>query len=199
VSLYEGRLADTGYDHRTVGWGSTESQRLRFEQLFRGIDPRGKRILDVGCGLGDLIPFLDARTGGDYDYVGADIATGLVDAARARHGGKRRELVAIDILDADPPGARFDIAVLSGALNFRIGDNVGHARAMLGRMFALTRELSAANFLSTNVDFQLIRNFHYAPSVIAQLAAELSPRFALYHDYPLYELTVHIGHSQRTR
>ena len=55
AALYNDRYNEFGNDVRTVGWGSQQDQILRFEVLFRGFDPRGKTILDIGCGLGDLV------------------------------------------------------------------------------------------------------------------------------------------------
>lgn len=196
VSLYETRLARLGRCPATVGWGSAESQVLRFDQLFRGIDPRGCRILDVGCGLGDLVDFLDARIGDDFDYVGIDLAPALIDDARARLGGPRRAFAALDILDTAPPGGPFDLVVLSGALTFRIADNLAHTRAMLGRMFALSRRAVAANFLSTTADHQLDKNYHHCPHQLVDIATGLTRRFALYHDYPLHECTLHLFHAE---
>jgi len=57
TELYHGRLDVHGADVRTVGWSSRSDQHLRFEVLCRGLDLRGKRILDIGCGLGDFIPW----------------------------------------------------------------------------------------------------------------------------------------------
>ena len=76
--LYNERYKKFGRDIRTVGWGNDRDQILRFEVLFRGLEPRGKTILDVGCGLGDLVPYLERRTDGDFKYIGIDVASKLV-------------------------------------------------------------------------------------------------------------------------
>jgi len=41
------------------------------------------RILDVGCGPGDLVPFVDS-----VDYIGYDISQRYIDAARAKYGDR---------------------------------------------------------------------------------------------------------------
>jgi ubiquinone/menaquinone biosynthesis C-methylase UbiE len=195
--LYEDRYAETGRHVKTVGWGSTADQMLRFEMLFRGLDARGKRILDVGCGLGDLVPFLDRLTGGDYDYTGTDLSPTLIDDARSTFGGPQREFTAGDILELrDLPEA--DIVVLSGALNFKIGDNVAHAQAMMRRLFDLSRETAALNYLSSYVDFQLPKNFHHQPATIFDFAKSVTRWVTLYHDYPLWEFTIQMHHHPWT-
>ena len=59
LSLYEDRFEKYGNDVKTVGWGSIEDQNLRFDMLFRGININNKSILDLGCGLGDLVNYLN--------------------------------------------------------------------------------------------------------------------------------------------
>ena len=48
AQLYNQRFLDHGNDIKTVGWGSKKDQFLRFDVLFRNINPVGKSILDVG-------------------------------------------------------------------------------------------------------------------------------------------------------
>ena len=188
--LYDDRYAQKRRGHETVGWGSETDQRLRFKVLFRGVDPRGRTVLDVGCGLGDLVPFLDERSGGDYGYLGVDLSEKLIDDARRTFAKPRREFRAADILEAELPQA--DIVVLSGALNFRIGDNVGHAKTMLSRMWQLSRDCVCVNFLSSHVDFQTPKNFHYDPAEMFTFAKTLTRWVSLHHDYPLWEFTLQL-------
>lgn len=189
-ALYNARFAQYGRDIKTVGWGTEDSQRLRFEVLFRGLDARGKTVLDVGCGLGDLIPFLNARTGGDYRYIGIDVADQLVASARAAHPGADREFFAGDIFSVALPSV--DIAVLSGALSLKVAGIEDYAQATMARMYELSREAACLNFLSKYADYELEKNQHYLPEAIFSSAWKLSRCVNLFHDYPLYEFTVQL-------
>ena len=189
VTLYEERLDELGNDVKTVGWNTREDQVLRFDMLYRGLDATGLSVLDVGCGLGDLTTYLDARTGGNYDYTGLDISERLVGQAKENFGSARREFVAGDILTMDNLGT-YDIVFMSGALSFRIEDNMAFARTMIDRMFGACRKTLTMNFLSTHVDYQLDKNFHYNPGEMLGFAKTLTPWVNLYHDYPLWEFTV---------
>lgn len=190
AELYNKRFDQHGRDIKTVGWGSEQSQRLRFEVLFRGLDPKGKTILDVGCGLGDLIPFLEQQTGGDFNYVGIDIAEKLIGDARSTYGHDRREFHAGDIFSVNVP--QVDIAVLSGALSFKVPGVEEYAHETMKRMFELSREAACLNFLTKYVDFELEKNQHYQPESIFSNAKRISKRVNLLHDYPLYEFTVQL-------
>ena len=188
ADLYNSRYEEYGRDLRTVGWGRREDQVLRFEVLLRGLDPRGKTILDVGCGLADLVPFLQERTGGDFRYVGIDVAQRLVEDARRVHGGPERSFLVGDVFAADVP--RADLVVLSGALSLRSEGIEDYARATLQRMFELCDEAACLNFLSKYADWEAERNQHYQPEQVFAWARAAARRVNLLHDYPLYEFTV---------
>jgi SAM-dependent methyltransferase len=191
VELYETRLATFGYDVRTVGWGSRADQSLRFGVLSREIDFNKKKILDVGCGFGDFVEFLDTRGFVDYSYVGVDISPKLIEEANKRFGAVDRIFKTLHLLDGAEIGM-FDIVVCSGALSFRIEDNLGLAQKMLAKMFALCREAVCVNFLSSRVDYMLQKNFHFEPGAMLAQALSLSRWVRVYHDYPLYEFTLQI-------
>jgi len=196
VSLYQARLEQEMPEHAVVGWGSREDQWLRFSQLFRGLEPTGKRILDVGCGLGHLVEFLDQQTGGDFEYLGVDLAPGLIAQAQEKAANSQRRFQVCDLLADKEDLGRFDIAVLSGALSYRVDDNLGLARSMIQRMSELADQSVALNFLSSYVDFELEKNFHYEPELMFAFAKSLCPRVALFHDYPLYEFTLQLQLGQ---
>ncbi len=190
AGLYNERYKEFGRDIRTVGWGKAEDQRLRFDVLFRGLDPRGAMILDVGCGLGDLIPYLEARVGKDFTYVGIDIAEKLVADAEAKFGGPGRRFFVGDIFSVQ--GLSPDISILSGALSFRTEGIEQYAFNTLSRMFELSKTAASLNFMSKYADFEAEKNQHYQPETVFGWAKSLTRRVNLIHDYPLYEFTVQI-------
>lgn len=186
VGLYEGRFAEMGYDVRTLGWRGREDQELRFRVLCDIADLAGASVCDVGCGFGDLIPYLRERFG-EFRYTGVDLSPSLVEEARRRHPDY--EFHCLDIL-ADDFDLRADYYLLSGALNFRVEDNWALTTAMLTRMFQLADRGVAANFLTSYVNFERPHNYHHSPERVFGLARTLTRRVALRHDYPLWEFTV---------
>lgn len=48
------------------------SQISRFEALCRGLTLDGSSILDIGCGYGDLLAFIELTGGLPQSYIGID-------------------------------------------------------------------------------------------------------------------------------
>jgi ubiquinone/menaquinone biosynthesis C-methylase UbiE len=90
--------------------------------------PRGTRILDVGCGPGQLLLQLLRR---GYDVKGVDISGGMVEQARAlirSNGFSEFSGVAVgDIEKLDFRDQEFDVVVASGVIEYQKDDDVALA------------------------------------------------------------------------
>lgn len=188
--LYNERYEQYGRDIRTVGWSNDGDQTLRFDTLFRGLNPKGKTVLDVGCGLGDLVPYLDRITNGDFKYIGVDVASKLIDDSKAVHSRVNCSFHAGDIFSIELP--KVDISILSGSLSLKREGIEAYAHETLKKMIELSREAVSLNFLSSYADYEADNNQHYNPNTIFSWAKDLSARVNLIHDYPLYEFTVQV-------
>ena len=71
-SHYESRIRGDRENYDVLDWSDSAGQRARFEALVRSVELTNRRLLDVGCGLGDLWDFLKARNI-SVDYTGVDI------------------------------------------------------------------------------------------------------------------------------
>jgi len=80
---YESRIRPGRAGYEIVDWADAASQQRRFEVLAENADLTGRTILDVGCGLGDLWAFLQAR-GIRADYTGVDVLPSMMALARER-------------------------------------------------------------------------------------------------------------------
>jgi SAM-dependent methyltransferase len=69
------------------------------------------RVLDLGCGTADLIPFL-----GDVSYVGIDHSRDYIESARGRFGS-RADLRVGDVGALDDELRDFDIVTVIGVLH----------------------------------------------------------------------------------
>src|SRR5947209_1140547 len=79
--FYENHIRRYGYDYRALGFGRRSSQEKRFAAALSLGDLHGKRLLDVGCGFGDLLSWLNAR-GVEPSYTGVDICKPMIERCR---------------------------------------------------------------------------------------------------------------------
>lgn len=83
----------------------------RLEEVFRFLVAPGQRVLEVGCGCGDLLAALQPAEG-----VGLDFSPAMIAAARQRHPGLRfieEDAHALASLVDGP----FDVIILSDLVN----------------------------------------------------------------------------------
>lgn len=113
---------------KTVTGGKNEMSTIAGEYL----DARpGRRILDVGCGFGDMVEYVKGA-----DYVGVDLSQEYIDHAKANHGDKGQFVLA-NLTDLPELGLDgFDVAVAVGVLHHLTNDE---ATAMLAALPAVLK------------------------------------------------------------
>jgi len=186
---YETRFQEHGYSYKTLGWGSVETQRLRFQVLADIADLSGRSVCDVGCGFGDLNSYLTSRFG-DTKYHGVDLSQVLLDEAAMRHPEatfERRDVLANPLQPES-----FDYVMASGLLNFKQESHFDYLRKMVEVLYAACSRGLAVNFLSSYVDYELEKDFHFAPEEAFTMARKLTRWVTLRHNYPLYEFTLYL-------
>jgi SAM-dependent methyltransferase len=99
---------------RRAEWlGKSRYYHDTVHRIIESVALPGTRVLDVGCGLGDLVARLDAM---GCRSVGIDVSPRTIERAKARHPGADVRVVDIE-RDALPEGP-FDVVVFA--------DVVGH-------------------------------------------------------------------------
>lgn len=72
----------------------------------------GNRVLDIGCGTGGNLPFVDRAVGREGTYVGVDLSSGMLGHAATRTSDCAVELLQADASDL-PLRGRFDGIVVT--------------------------------------------------------------------------------------
>lgn len=159
---YREALAKFGPKFEALLWNKPAAQLARFDAIIDALKTKDAVVADIGCGLGDLAPRLDARDAGHRGYIGVDALPELIDEAAERtvpiEAPQRKFIVADFGADADLFGRlvtqhHATALVFSGSLNtFEQPD----ALAVLDRAWAAlepvrgdARGQLAFNFLST--------------------------------------------------
>lgn len=102
-------------------------------ELFRHRPSVRPRILDVGCGTGELTQmFVQAG----YDYFGVDLLDSFITYARARHASTNAQFATMDASHMSFPDASFDNILVTGVIH-HMTDDV--ARAVLSEMRRVLR------------------------------------------------------------
>lgn len=84
----------------------------RLVNRYLTINP-GERVLDIGCGPGDVLNHLAA----DVDYHGFDIDPNYIAAARTRYGARGTFAVRSVTTEAADDFGTFDVAIAIGVLH----------------------------------------------------------------------------------
>lgn len=178
-----------GTSPESLGWGSSASQRTRFEVLVGVGDLDGCSVADIGAGLGDLYGYLMER-GISVDYAGYDLTPAMVEAAQARWPGASFEVR--DILAMADDDKTFDYVMASGIFTFHTTEPMAFLDRMVRRMFAMCRRGVAFNVLSAQTLKPEPGEFVAEPDVVLRTCLAITPFVVLRHDYFRHDFSVYL-------
>jgi SAM-dependent methyltransferase len=116
------------------------SRRVREEYVHRHVRPMaGDRVLDIGCGPGDILDYFPAVT-----YFGVDPSAAYIASATRRFGGRGKfSVLGVDELEPKELG-EFDLVIAKGVLHHidddqarRLFDVAAQVLAPVGRVVTL--------------------------------------------------------------
>ena len=88
IDHYTPLVSENAPGYRILDWSSRETQFLRFQmlalELRRQFGKKPFRLLDVGCGVAELAPYLKSL-GFQFEYTGVDITPAMLREARRRN------------------------------------------------------------------------------------------------------------------
>ena len=177
-----------GPNWRGLGWQSRHNQEQRFAVLLDVGPLSDTRVLDVGCGVGDLYGFM-LREGIRAQYTGVDILPEMVAHARERYPDARFEVG--DAVEGLGP-ERFDYVLCSGAFNVNFGSNLIAVRKILPELLARSARGVAINFLSTRARERDAILYNYDPEAMLAFCRTLTPHVRLVEGYLSNDFTLHL-------
>ena len=193
--FYYRRITDFGVTAQGVGWKNREAQQVRFLQLIKIIhrdDPFS--INDLGCGTGDLIPFLDLNDF-KFDYQGYDVMEKMVQAARLRFSD--RVNVGFTRIAETREMKQSDYTLASGIFNIRFrATNEDWLKYILETITVMNeRSLKGFSFnmLTTYSDRDYMKEeLYYGDPCLFfdHCKRNFSKNVALLHDYDQYDFTI---------
>lgn len=192
--VFQDEFKKYGYSLDSLMWNKG-TQDAHFKVKFDIGNLNKTRILDVGCGFGHMLDYLQAWNI-DAQYTGVDICPEFIDVARQRH--PKADFRLLNILETDIEET-WDWVFLVGAFNYSTTDARlwwHYVQRMMKRMYDLCSQGVAADFLSSYVDFKKENAFHIRPENVFSFAKTITRRVALRHDYMPYDFTVYLYRNQ---
>lgn len=189
---YGKRFKEYGISPHSLGWNKGK-QNVRFDVLTSQNELTGKKILDIGCGFGDLYAYLSDQGTRPSSYTGIDIVPEFIDVAKQQHPQSNAEFFVGEFHSLDMK-CDYDYVIASGIFNHKLTSNANYEfiDATIRKALSVCKEGIAFDFLSDKVDFQLNHTFHSAPETILSLAYKYSRNIVLRNDYMPFEFALFI-------
>ena len=155
IQHYESLFETHGSESvESVQAASVEQQNRRFQILFEMKNDMNS-ILDVGCGLGHMLKFMQNSNSdkSQINYFGVDFTPSFIDYCQKNLSSDFANFQISDLNNDILPN-RQDYCLLSGVFNNTMPDNITFMKETLKKMFDASNKGIAFNALSTYVDYQ---------------------------------------------
>ncbi|MBM9501962.1 methyltransferase [Leptospira sp. 201903071] len=194
ISRYNNRYDKLGKDVKSLGWGSAEQQRYRFEQVLTATNFSNKNVLDIGCGFSDFLTYAIERKTDLAKYTGWDVNEKFLNENKSLESDTvsfANQDIA-NLADRKIPDLlkeNHQISLMLGLLNFKLGDgekNYEYSFDIIKNAFKITTEVLVVDFLSSKLTLEYPKEdlvFYHDPSVVLDFALNLTPNVVLKHDY----------------
>jgi SAM-dependent methyltransferase len=164
---YSGLVRRHGDAPEAAQYADRETQERRMAVLCEIGVAKHSKVLDFGCGTGQLLSFLQRSIGYEGEYVGYDISPEAIELARSTH-----------------PRGRFEHRNILEQRGEEISDNRAFFEAISRRLMAQAKVGYAFNMLSRFVDYFDDALYYEDPLHAFRFCKEqLSPLVTLRHDY----------------
>lgn len=185
---YLPRLNNYSEHYEILDWEDKTAQELRFNIFLDHVDISKKKLLDVGCGLGDLYGYILSREI-ECDYTGIDLIGGMVEKACESfpqghfiHGDMFKQHIF--------PSNSFDVVFTSGIFNLNIGNNEEFILQAIKILADTARETIVFNMLHYRSEDKEQQYYYHNPQDIAVLLQEYSCTPQIIEDYQKNDFTV---------
>ena len=156
VARYYGDLLERfGASPQALDERADEKEDQFYQHLFDATAlPGAASILDIGCGMGNLIKYLQGREVGIQDYLGVDLLPQFVELCRAQYAAPFSFVETNFVSDSFQPNRKFDLVVNMGVLVSRVLLYERYIDYSIRKMIALSSKYVLFNVI-TNIDGSL--------------------------------------------
>ncbi|MBR0459913.1 MAG: class I SAM-dependent methyltransferase [Victivallales bacterium] len=166
IDHYTPLVSENAPGYRLLDWSSRETQFLRFQmlalELRRQFGKKPFRLLDVGCGVAELAPYLKSL-GFQFEYTGVDITPAMLREARRRNPDLDIRELDVFAEQSPLPAGSFEVTFCSGVFNLRQDNSLDFAQRGLHRLGELASTFAMANFLHKRASIQYSACCYFTP------------------------------------
>ncbi|MEP7103539.1 MAG: class I SAM-dependent methyltransferase [Candidatus Dojkabacteria bacterium] len=179
---------------KSLQWKGYNSAAARYKALIQTINFEGKSLLDLGCGFGDIIPFIKSKAE-NFEYNGYDINSNFIEEARKRYPDGNYHFEVKDIINEVEEFSDFDIIIVSGVFNSNLYDNDEYLKNTIKTLFTKTKEVLAFN-ITGSINLKSIEKKENSRVVyrdgydMINFCRELSSRIIFRQDYNPKDFTI---------
>lgn len=176
-TYYDNNMSKDLPEYGILGWESEEAQRLRFDMLLSSVALEGKKLLDVGCGTGSLLEYINSKNI-KVDYTGVDILEKMTEIAQSKK--LAGSFIHMDIFKNNIfNNNSFDIVYTSGIFNLNLGNNREFLKNALELFLDISRYAVVFNLLHVaSPDREDDKYFYFHPDEVREILADFSDKFA---------------------
>jgi len=196
-NYYSDKVVVYGNTPKGVDWNSKKSQYLRFDNLCK-ILPNDTNssfsLLDYGCGYGELVYYLKGKYP-NMVYYGYDISEEMIKTANKFFFSNHN----IKFLNEINENKSYDYIIANGIFSVKLQTKnqiwKNHILNTIKFINNICNNSFSFNCLTKYSDKELMRNHLYYADPLELFdfcKINISKHVALFHDYPLYEFSLHI-------
>lgn len=176
-------------EHLAVGQ-SKLSHEKRLNKMLEIGNLSGKKLLDVGCGLGAFYTHAK-KSGIDLDYTGFDINEAMLEGARKNNPAISSSFKKIDIIE-EKVSETYDYVISVGPLNLFLDNETNYTMTfkMMDSMFNICKTGFALSMTSIHSRKKNNDTFYYDPEVITRHISKYCNNFRLDHSYLPHDFTI---------
>lgn len=194
LNIYQAKFKKFGSNHKSLLWKTKGAAHQRFREFWKEIDFNNKKVLDIGCGFGEMGNFLVKRYK-NVTYKGVDIMPEFIESGKKLYPQLDLEIHDFHELTntVSYSGIMYDIVLASGVLNSNIPNNMDYREKSIKKMFELTNNCLAFNMLGSHPQPKNDEdsNVWYADSLeIIEYCMSLSQRVILRANYHPKDFTI---------
>ncbi len=194
---YSKKAAGNASGPQASDWNSISAQEIRFEQLCKLLPKEKKEhfgVLDYGCGMGDLQPYIEKLGYTNIDYYGMDASAEIIEKATNK---KRESFSRRVFIHGYEITCSYDYIIASGVFNVRQStSNDRWRRYIINTIEMFNSNCSkgfAFNCLTKYSDKEYMKDYLYYADplyLFEYCKKSFSRDVALLHDYGIYDFTI---------